>query len=111
VSQPESAVVNAAIQYLWARGCYVWRNNSGAYKPEGSRRYIRFGTPGSADILGVAPGGHILAVECKTDRGKVSDAQQRFLDAITAHGGIALVVRTSDYSDVIDAALGIVEQV
>lgn len=30
----ESALVSHCIKWLYAHGCYVWRNNTGAYKPE-----------------------------------------------------------------------------
>lgn len=69
---PEGAVVRSCLDYLAVRGIMAWRNNSGATHTErkdGSRGFVRFGRVGSADILGVLPGGRFLAVECKAPRG------------------------------------------
>jgi hypothetical protein len=100
----ESALVNAVIRYLWLRGCFVWRNNTGAYrKPDG--HMVRFGTKGSSDVLGVAPDGRLLAIECKVGRNTPTEAQAHFLAEVRARGGIALVVRPDDYADLIDQAL------
>jgi hypothetical protein len=100
----ESALVNAAIRYLWLCGCFVWRNNTGAYrKPDG--HMVRFGAKGSSDVLGVAPDGRFLAIECKVGRNTPTEHQTHFLAEVRARGGIALVVRPDDYSDLIDQAL------
>ena len=88
----ETAIVKACLQLLHVRGVAAWRNNSGAL-PVG-KRFVRFGTPGSSDILGLlAPSGRLLAVECKTATGRLSEAQRTFLGIVTAAGGLALVVR------------------
>ena len=52
--------------------------------------------PGIADILGVLPGGRMLAIEVKTERGKLSPHQQRFLKNVTDNGGLAFVARSFD---------------
>lgn len=57
-------------------------------------------TPGVSDILGVLPGGRFLAIEVKTQRGRVSDPQQAFMDNINRNGGLAFVARSVD--DVIE---------
>ncbi len=104
-SQPESVLVDAVIRYLWhAHGAFVWRNNTGVLKDEHGRK-VRFGFNGSADVIGAAPDGRFLAVECKTEVGRLSEAQERFLQRVRERGGIALVVRPADYNDLIDAAL------
>src|SRR5580765_188267 len=84
VSTPEGELVKAALEYLSMRGCYVWRNNTGAYKPEGSDRYVRYGYRGSSDILGVtgAPHGRIVCVEVKSEFGRISAYQEAFLAEI-----------------------------
>lgn len=100
-SPSESQILTACIQWLHWKGVFMWRNNSGAYKPEASGRFIRFGYPGSADILGLMPAnsnrpGVFLAVECKSAKGKLSEHQQRFGQKVTESGGIYLVARSVD---------------
>jgi len=55
--------------------------------------------PGVPDIIGVYQG-RMLGIEVKTERGIVSDHQQRFIEAINREGGIAFVARSVD--DVIE---------
>jgi hypothetical protein len=76
---------------LWAHGCYVWRQNTGAYKPEGTNRYIRYGTPGCADIIGLNSHGRFLAIECKAGKNTLSEQQEIFGERITEHNGIYIV--------------------
>lgn len=53
-------------------------------------------TPGVPDILGILPGGRMLAIEVKTERGKVSPHQERFIKNINDNGGLAFVARSFD---------------
>lgn len=82
------------------RGHYVYRQNTGAYKPEGSKRFIRFGVKGGADIIGVIGAGEkrgtFLAVECKFGKNKTSDDQLAFGEKITSHGGVYIVAYSVD---------------
>ena len=62
---------------------------------------------GVPDIMGIIPShinkarsGHLLGIEVKTLRGKLSDHQSRFIDRINREGGLAFVARSVD--DVID---------
>jgi hypothetical protein len=94
---PENQVKNAVLAYLKMRGIMAWSNNSGAGnivdQRRGTCRFIRFGLPGSSDIIGILDGGQFLAIECKTKEGRLSDLQQVFLDDIRLRGGIAFVAR------------------
>ena len=47
-----------------------------------------------SDIIGVAPGGKFLAIECKSAKGKLSLVQEEFLERVDALGGVACVVRS-----------------
>jgi hypothetical protein len=52
---------------------------------------------GSADLIGIQCGtGRFFAVEVKTDDGRVSPDQRRFIDHVIAAGGIAGVCRSVD---------------
>jgi hypothetical protein len=91
----EKDVLASCLALLRLAGVFCWRNNSGAFAlGEGKgRRFFRAGLVGSSDILGIlAPSGKLLAVECKRPGGRVSEAQRHFLDAVTAAGGLALVI-------------------
>jgi hypothetical protein len=92
---PEGAVVNVCLEYLTLRGAYVWRNNTGALRDKNNRP-VYFGKVGSADILGILPGGRFLAVECKAGRGKPSEKQLEFLENVKSMGGLALIVWSVD---------------
>ena len=92
----ESQIVNSCIKWLWVNGCYVWRQNTGAFKPEGTNRFIRFGLKGCADIIGLTSSGKFLAVECKFRKGKQSDHQKTFQQHIEAHNGMYFLVRGID---------------
>jgi hypothetical protein len=50
----------------------------------------------------VLPGGKILAVECKSNHGRLSPEQRQFLEDIKVLGGMAIVAKS--YRD-IEAAL------
>lgn len=55
--------------------------------------------PGFADLVGwVSMDGvaRFLALECKAERGRVSEDQQRFLDTVRRAGGLAAAVRSPE---------------
>ena len=90
---PESEVLKECLEYLRMRGIFAFRNNSGAVKM--GKSFVRFGMPGSSDILGILPNGQFLAVECKKENGGIlSDKQVEFLNRIKENGGVAVVVHS-----------------
>lgn len=91
--QKENIVLSQCLEYLKMCGFFVFRNNTGAFKT--GRRFVRFGFPGSSDILGILPDGRFLAVECKREKGgRLSDLQKEFLSKIKDNGGVALCVHS-----------------
>jgi hypothetical protein len=67
-------------------------------------RPVTFGlAPDSSDLIGWCQG-RFLALEVKTDTGRVTPGQQRFIDAVRATGGCAGIVRS------VDDALRIINQ-
>lgn len=96
----EQDLVNQCLQWLHLAGVFAWRCNSGAVAGEykGKRRFVKFQSiNGVSDILGVIPpNGQLLAVECKSDRGKLRSSQEAFLSAVQAAGGLVIVVRSLD---------------
>ncbi len=88
----ESEVLRACLDYLSYRGIFHWRANAAAVplKGGGFRRFV--GLRGVSDILGVLPGGRMLAVECKRPGCKPSSDQDQFLDNVTKLGGVGIWV-------------------
>jgi len=81
----------------------IFRNNTGMIKAE-NKRLVRFGQVGSADILGIvkhfrckrcnaSQDGVFLAIEVKSDKGKVTEHQQKWLDTISNFNGICMVIK------------------
>lgn len=110
----EHQIQNMLIEYLTMRGHFVWRNNTGVTKLDytyktgerkgmSGQRFFRAGKKGSADIIGIAKDGKLIAIEVKKKGGKVSPAQEEFLDRIKEKGGYAIVAY--DENDVINAGL------
>lgn len=91
----EQTILKACLDFLRLKGCVVFRNNAGVVfvEEKGRRRAIRMGTPGAPDIIGCAPGGIFIAIECKTKNGRVSQKQKDFLENIKNLGGFSLIVR------------------
>jgi hypothetical protein len=90
-------------------GAVLWRNNSGAFK-DAKGRLIRFGLANdsavhnkkkkSSDLIGLAPDGRFLAVECKKSGWKYTGteeerAQKEYLDFVNERGGIAFFCSNS----------------
>jgi hypothetical protein len=85
----------------------LWRNNVGALRDQRGR-LVSYGLcPGSSDLIGlrrlrVAPEhlGQELAVFCaleiKSQQGRPTAEQQRFLALVQAMGGLAGVIRTPE---------------
>lgn len=99
MSTTETKLVKAALEFLKLRNIPAWRNNTGAMaiQTQGTKRFVRYGHVGSADILGcMPPAGRLLAIECKSAKGKQTAAQEDFEDAITAAGGLYILARTLD---------------
>jgi hypothetical protein len=92
--QTESIIVAQCLEWLALHRIRAWRNNTGAVKIDG--RWIKYGHPGSGDIMGViAPVGIHLEVECKTASGKQSRIQILRQRLITEDGGIYILSRNS----------------
>src|SRR4030042_6860130 len=79
--------------YLKARGVWHWKNWGGP-----------MGEPGVSDILGSYKG-KPLAIEVKTEKGKLSNLQILFLERAKKEGWIAFVAPTvEDVEEALNAA-------
>ena len=88
----EKEIQKAILEYLTIKRYFHWRNNSGAYKTEHGS-FVRYGTPGSPDII-LVKNGFVWGIEVKTERGKLSGHQEAFRLALTEAGGTYLVARS-----------------
>jgi hypothetical protein len=71
----------------------VFRCNSGSVKLPNGKRFN--GMPkGFSDIMLVRPDGQVCFVECKTDKGKLSDEQEHFISRMRSLNARAGVART-----------------
>ena len=108
--KPEQIVKDSICEYLELKGIFFWTNHSmGTYdKKKGTWRMRRgrFNLNGTSDILGVLPGGRLLAIECKAKglKRNVSEDQQYFLDRVSCIGGVAILA--DSVQDVIDGLTG-----
>jgi len=86
-------------------GCLVFRNNVGCL-PDRTGRPVRYGvgSNGGSDLIGIAPGGVFLAIECKTAIGQPTTAQLNFIAAVIRQGGRAGVARSG--AEAVAIALG-----
>lgn len=104
MKRSETNILNDCMVALSAAGCLAWRNNTGQL-PDANGRPIRFGLcVGSSDIIGIAPDGIFVAIECKTQLGQPTQAQLNFIAAVIRAGGRAGIARSA--ADAVAIALG-----
>lgn len=72
----------------------VWQNNTGALFNRAGR-LVRYGFPGSPDILACI-NGRMIGIECKVGRDRLSAAQTRFHAALELAGGVYIIARSID---------------
>jgi hypothetical protein len=95
------------------REALLWRNDTGAAVPcrleelKAAKRdprvldqliargMVRYGLcKGSSDLIGLVRGGRFVAIEFKSDRGRPTAEQLRFIELVQAFGGLAGVSRS-----------------
>ena len=91
----ESELNRAILGYLQTIGVFAWRCNSGALK-NADGVWVKYGRKGMADILGILPGGKLLAIEAKVGRAMPTKEQRAFLDEVRVNGGVAILAYTLD---------------
>ena len=101
----EAALTRRIMKALSGAGVRIFRNNVGVLKDENGQR-IRYGLcNGSSDLIGWTPvtirPEHVgrtmavfTAIEVKTPKGRPTQAQTAFIDAVSRGGGIAAVARS-----------------
>jgi hypothetical protein len=96
----EAEISRAIMDYLAALHVLTYRMNTGAYEAvyKGKSRFLRFGTPGMADLLAFikSPFAGLIVhwLEVKTATGKQSELQKSFQNQVEAAGHRYSVVRS-----------------
>ena len=91
---PESDVLRACLDYLRVRHHLVARINNGAFETKRGGFVRCTDVPGIADIMGITFDGKALAVECKSEKGRLSVNQMEFRDEWIARGGVYALARS-----------------
>lgn len=96
----EIDIQQAILLAIGARSdCRIWRNNVGVATGANGRP-IRFGVPGSADILGtieIVPGlGRFTGLEVKAEHGRLRPEQIAWAAAMRSVGAACFVVRSTE---------------
>lgn len=100
---PETRLQAQVLVELTKRGCRVYNHTVGVFYTRTGDR-IRIGTPGEADIWGVAPGGRAIFLELKMPGKKPRQNQLDFLAAMKSMGAI------SGWCTSVEEAVRIVEE-
>ena len=93
-SAAHTRLVREACEWLAINRYFAWPNQTGATKIGG--RFIRYGKPGSGDIIAVLPGGKHSEFEAKTGMGTQRKSQKAHQKMVEAQGGLYLVFRSVD---------------
>jgi hypothetical protein len=95
---PEKYIENQIMSYLLGNGVFVWKNeNGGVFDPNRGkfRAFGKYRLKGLPDIQGVLPpNGRTLAIEVKTQTGRVSPEQKLVVEKMTKLGAIAFIARS-----------------
>ena len=96
----EKQIQKTILDFLHYHPNIAWaeRINVGAHvvNDRNSRRFIRYAFKGCSDVIGQLKNGQLLAVEVKSQKGKLTHYQSEFLKKVNDNGGVALVVRSVD---------------
>ena len=78
---------------LSSKGCFVLRTNSGVFYDSNGNR-VRVGFPGLSDLIGFRPDGKFFALEIKTETGRPTEEQLKFIDFCHRKGIPAGIARS-----------------
>jgi len=97
IKTSEADVLKAIIRYLTLKKILFIRNNTGALSGERNGRsfFVRFGSPGSPDIL-MFYNGTTYGIECKSSTGVQSQAQFEFQQRFEAERMTYILARSVD---------------
>ena len=103
----ETVIQREIMIALSKEGCKVFRNETGGFwtgkviHKDGrtvtlaNAQMMQCGLcVGSSDIIGITPNGKFIAIEVKTETGRVTKEQITFINNILSSGGIAGIARS-----------------
>lgn len=89
----EIELQRAAVKYLQSLGYLVWRMYLGPVLYGGSNKRRPNPNKGMPDVMGVTNDNRPFAIEFKSEKGSLSEAQEMWLTKLRCHGYICLVAR------------------
>lgn len=94
----ESELLTFAIKVLKKSGLVYWRVPNGAVMHSIAGKMVRKCSPmkGFPDLAGIMPNGQFWAIEVKTEKGKLSEDQLRWITALNKSKATAVVLRSKD---------------
>ena len=94
----EAAIQSEIHRVIGSRpDCRIWRQNTGVARDTRTGRMIRFGIPGTPDLIGIVSVGGIgafLGIEVKSAKGKQTKAQKSFQSMLARMGGCYILARS-----------------
>ncbi|HEY8272144.1 MAG TPA: VRR-NUC domain-containing protein [Pseudobdellovibrionaceae bacterium] len=96
---PEGRIELEIFNFLRGIGIFCFKHDSvGIFDPV-KKIYRKSSNPnrvaGVSDVLGIAPGGRFIAIEVKSEKGRLTDEQRKFIRMVQDNGGIAFVARSA----------------
>ena len=98
----ETDLVRQVLDYLALRKVWAWRVNVGALR-DSTGRVVFFGAKGHPDIIArLKPvgytgfSGRVVWIECKSPKGKMSEAQKEWREKAITYGDLFIVARSLD---------------
>ena len=91
-----TALTNQVIDYIYRNGGYAWRASSTGVFDSSAGKWRASAKKGVSDVLAVYAG-HILAIEVKIGKDRLSEEQQGFLRNVENAGGLTYVAK--DFND------------
>lgn len=92
MANAETKLQRQILDYLKLRCILSWRNNSGQLRSKGYS--INLSPKGSPDIIGILPGGRMLAIEVKMPRESLTPTQNAFCRRLKDNGAAVFVARS-----------------
>ena len=92
----ESVLKRHILSYLSVCGIFAWNSRTTGVWNAKTGHFIPSQCRGCPDILGVMPGGRIIAIEVKIKGNKPTFLQLGFIEMINSKGGLAFVAYSLD---------------
>jgi len=94
---PESIIEEQILWNLFKSGIFAWKNPTTGYFDARTKTFRKHSNPfainGVCDILSVIQG-KFVGIECKSEKGKPTPDQTKFIDNVVKNGGIAFIARS-----------------